>query len=140
MNSELNTRQWKLYNFLKARGDYYTKQIEIARRLRKFYYFNEAENFHDSQARLLMTKDIRQINESGTIQKIIISNSKGVKLSNEEEFIRYMHGEFGAIFRKLNRARTKAGKAARHGQGRIVFNTEREFVEAFIGTEQEAQL
>lgn len=136
MNNELNTRQWKLYNFLKARGNYYAKQIDVARSFSEYYYFDEKENFHDSQARLLMTKDIRAINDSGIIQKIIISNSKGIKLSTEDEFMRYIRSEFGAIFRKLNRTRRKAGKAARNGQGRIVFNTEREFVEAFIGGEE----
>lgn len=136
MNSELNTRQWRLYDFLKAQGDHYTKQVEIARALSDYYYFDEAENFHDTQARMTMTSDIRAINDSGVIQKIIISNSNGVKLSNEVEFMRYIRGEFGAIFRKLNRTRRKAGKAARNGQCRIVFNTEREFIEAFIGGEE----
>lgn len=136
MNNELNTRQWRLYDFLKAQGNHFTKQIEIARALSDYYYFDEAENFHDTQARMIMTSDIRAINDSGVIQKIVISNSSGVKLSSEDEFMRYIRGEFGAIFRKLKRARKKAGKAARHGQCRIVLNTEREFVEAFIGGEE----
>ena len=136
MQFELNTRQWKLYNLLKANGDQYIKQIEIARQLPEYYGEYEADKFHDSQARMLMTKDIRAINEASIIQKVVISNSQGIKLSNEKEFDHYIRAEFGAIFRKLTRTRTKAGKAARNGQGRIVFNSEREFVEAFIGTEE----
>lgn len=139
MQSELNSRQWRLYNCLKENGDQFIRQIEIARQLPQYYgEFTEA-NFHDSQARMLMTKDIRAINESGVIQKIIISSSKGIKLSNEAEFTQYIRAEFGAIFRKLSRTRIKAGKAARNMQGRIVFNSEREFIEAFIGGGEDPQ-
>lgn len=137
MQSQLNSRQWRLYNCLKENGDTYIKQIELAHRLPQYYGEFEKDNFHDSPARMLMTKDIRAINEAGIIQKIIISNSQGIKLSNEAEFNRYIRAEFGAIFRKLSRTRIKAGKAAHHKQGRIIFNTEREFVEAFIGGEED---
>lgn len=137
MENQLNSRQWKLYNLLKDNGDCFITQLEAARRLPQYYGEYEAEKFHDSPARMLMTKDIRAINEAGVIQKIIISSPKGIKLSNEAEFKRYIRAEFGAIFRKLTRTRTKAGKAARNGQGRIVFHTEREFVEAFLGGKEE---
>lgn len=57
MQSELNSRQWRLYNCLKENGDQFIRQVEIARQLPQYYgEFTEA-NFHDSQARMLMTKD-----------------------------------------------------------------------------------
>lgn len=137
MGNQLNSRQWKLYTILKDNGDCFIKQVEVARRLPQYYGEYEADKFHDSPARLLMTKDIRSINEAGVIQKIVISSPKGIKLSNEAEFKRYIRAEFGAIFRKLTRTRIKAGKAARNRQGRIVFNSERDFVEAFLGSKEE---
>ena len=87
--------------------------------------------FHDSAARHQLTKDIRAINQSEAIQKIIISNSKGVKIANREEFAQYISAEFAAIFRKLARTRQKARKAGLDGQMRIVLGNERDTIEAF---------
>ncbi|MEG2688259.1 MAG: hypothetical protein RSA24_03740 [Clostridia bacterium] len=133
MKTELNNRQWRLYDFLKSQGDKYTKQIEVAKNLEQFYGECSEDNFHDSKVRFLITSDIRFINQSGIIQKVIISNANGIKLSNEEEFDSYINAELSAIFRKLSRARIKLNKASKNNQGRIVFGGEREFIEAFIG-------
>ena len=132
MKSELNPRQWALYNLLKNNPDRYMTQIELAYLLREFYdttfYDN---NFHDSPTRHLLTKDIRAINNSEVIQKIIISNSKGVKIASSEEFARYINAEFASIFRKLERTRQKAKKAGLDGQMRIVLGRERDTIESF---------
>lgn len=132
MASELNARQWALYNLLKNNPDRYFTQIELAYGLREFYdtsFYNE--QFHDSATRHLLTKDIRAINKSDVIQKIIISNSKGVKIANREEFEKYINAEFASIFRKLARTRQKAKKAGLDGQMRIVLGRERDTIEAF---------
>jgi hypothetical protein len=88
-------------------------------------------NFHDSAARHLLTKDIRAINKSDVIQKIIISNSKGVKIASSAEFEQYINAEFASIFRKLARTRQKAKKAGLDKQMRIVLGNERDTIEAF---------
>ena len=132
MKSELNPRQWALYNLLKNNPDRYFTQIEIAYGLRDFYdtsFYND--QFHDSATRHLLTKDIREINNSDVIQKIIISTPKGVKIASSEEFEKYINAEFAAIFRKLARTRQKAKKAGLDGQMRIVLGCERDTVEAF---------
>ena len=132
--SELNERQWAVYNLLKNNPDKYLKQIDICLNLRHFYsaYASSSKPFHDSNARQLLTKDIRAINESGVIQKIIISNSKGVKIANEAEFEAYIKSEFAACFRKLQRIRQKARKAGLNGQMRFTFGGgERDTTEAF---------
>ena len=132
---ELNSRQWALYNFLKNNPDKVFKQIEIAFALSEFYpyEYNSINGipFHDSHARLVMTKDIQVINNSDVIQKIIISNSKGVKLANKEEFERYIKCEYAAVFRKLARTRNKARKGGLDAQMKITFGWERNTVEAF---------
>lgn len=135
MKSELNARQWAVYNLLKRNPDRYMTQQEIAYMLPD--YFSEEDYgfadvpFHDSNARHILTKDIRAINNSEAIQKIIISNSKGVKIASSEEFERYINAEFAAIFRKLARTRQKARKAGLDGQMRIVLGQERDTIEAF---------
>ena len=137
MRSELNARQWALYNLLKNNPDSYMTQWDIARKLKDFYAPNmgfwdcEYDTFHDSAARHMLTNDIRAINKSEVIQKIIISTSKGVKIASQEEFAKYINAEFASIFRKLARTRQKAKKAGLDGQMRIVLGSERDTIEAF---------
>ena len=88
-------------------------------------------DFHDSAARLRLTMDIRAINKSAVIQKIIISNRRGVKIASSAEFAQYINAEFAAIFRKLERTRQKARKAGFDGQMRLVLDGERDTIEAF---------
>ena len=132
MKSELNDRQWAVYNLLKNNPDRYLTQMSIVYALKDFYdmsFYND--QFHDSNARHTLTKDIRTINKSAVIQKVIISCSKGVKIANKEEFEKYINAEFAAIFRKLARTRQKAKKAGLDGQMRIVLGTERDTIEAY---------
>lgn len=130
MKSELNARQWALYNFLKNNPDCVFTQKEIAERLGG-EYAADVKDYHSSRARVLMTKDIREINNSDIIQKIIISNNHGVKLASREEFEKYINAEYAAIFRKLARTRKKAMKGGLNGQIRFTFGNERDTVEAF---------
>lgn len=132
MNSELNSRQWALYNYLKNRPDEYITQREICFDLRTWYPTAFADDkFHDSRARIMLTLDIRAINESDVIQKVIISNHNGVKIANSAECEKYINAEYASIFRKLSRTRKKERKCGLDGQMRIVFGAERDTVEAF---------
>lgn len=128
----MNKRQFALYNYLKEQGDKWTFQEEIARNLVEWYYFKSGENFHNSNARLLMTKDIRAINDDPVIQKIIISSPRGIKLANETEFNAYIKGQYKSVFSKLKRIRQKERKASLDGQTRLVFKSERDCIEAFL--------
>lgn len=129
----LTPRQWALYNFLKERGDKWTTQLDIACSLSEHYDTNfSKDNFHNSRARLQMTMDIRALNDSDVIQKIIMSSSKGVKIANESEFDKYIGREINAAVRRLMRAKRKAEKGNRDGQMRLVLNKERDTIEAFL--------
>ncbi|MGN0768696.1 MAG: helix-turn-helix domain-containing protein [Christensenellales bacterium] len=138
MKSELNSRCWALYNYLKERGDEWTYQATAAAEIDEYNYDGNEDFslFHDSAARHLMTADIRAINDSGVIQKIIISSSKGIKLANSEEFDRYIRKEIMAAVRRLMRAKRKAEKGSRDGQMRITFGSERDTVKAFIDSDK----
>lgn len=131
MSSNLNSRQWALYNLLKNNPDKYIKQSDICKRLTEHFPIYYGDNFHDSKARLLLTNDIRALNNSDIIQKIIISNKHGVKIANKAEFEQYISGQFAAVFRKLERTRKKALKAGLDGQMRITVGQERDTTEAF---------
>lgn len=132
MKGELNQRQWAVYDLLKNNPDRFLTQLEIVYSLPNYYdtSFTDAQ-FHDSNARHLLTKDIRTINKSEVIQKIIISSGRGIKIASQEEFAKYINAEFASIFRKLARTRQKAKKAGLDGQMRIVLGSERDTIEAF---------
>ena len=137
--SELNARQWRLYNHLKENGDTWEKQREIARSLPDFYPIREGQPFHDSSGRLLMTKDIQEINKSDKIQKIIISSAQGVKLANKEEALRFISCKFSQVFDSLERVRKLERKAGLDGQLRLVFGREREIIKAFTDYTREGE-
>ena len=138
--SELNSRQWALYNALKEQGDEWKVQAEIATLIPEYNYDGSEDwrLFHDSPARHLMTADIRAINESAVIQKVIISSGKGIKIANKDEFDRYIRKEISAAVRRLLRAKLKAKKGGLDGQTRITFGEyERDTIKAFIDSDKD---
>lgn len=140
MQNELNSRQWALYNALKEQGDKWRVQAEVATLIPEYHYDGNEDwrLFHDSPARHLMTADIRAINESAVIQKIIISSGKGIKIANKEEFDRYIRKEIMASVRRLLRAKLKAKKGNLDGQTRITFGQyERDTIKAFIDSDKD---
>lgn len=138
MKSDLTPRQWALYNFLKDRGDQWTFQASAAAEIPEYDYDGNEDFslFHDSAARGQMTADIRAINDSNVIQKVIISSRSGVKIANEEEFNRYIGKEIKAAVRRLLRAKRKAAKGNLNGQTRIVFGSERDTIKSFLDSDK----
>lgn len=127
----LNIRQTALYNYLLDRGNQWTLQEQVATELFEWYYYTK-DDFHNSNARLIMTKDIRAINESESCPKIIISSPNGIKLATEKEFNRYIKSEYVSVFKKLKRIRQKERKGQLNGQSRLVFKNERDTIESFL--------
>lgn len=129
--SKLIKRQLELYTYLLDNVNRYVSEMEIAINL---YGYGKVElnKFHDSAERTMLTNDIRAINESFEVDKIILSTHKGIKIASECEIRGYLRKEYASIFRKLNRARIKSKKAGLDKQKRFT-ETEEEFIEAFIG-------
>ena len=127
----LNGRQLTLYRYLIRQGDRWRKQEDIAAELFLWYPFGNG-NFHDSTARMLMTKDIQAINESDEIQKVIISGKRGIKLANREEFSRYIKRQYSSVFRRLKRIRAKERKGHLDGQSYFVYETDQDVINAFL--------
>ena len=112
-------RQKRLFNYLKKRGNHFTLQQTIADALPKFYPYDNRYNFHDSRARMIMTKDIQKINDSSEYEKIIISSAQGIKLSTKKEFEGYINSQFASVFARLKRVRRKAEKGRMDGLRKI---------------------
>lgn len=132
--SELNNRQIALYNFLLQRNNVWTYQEDIAKALPDYYApIEETTDYHNTRERHLMTKDIRVINDSDVIQKVIISNpNRGIKIATEAEWQECIKREYISVFNKLKRIRKKERKGALNNQTRLVFKSERDTIEAFL--------
>lgn len=130
----LNSRQFALYRHLKDKGDTWTTQEQLARELKDFYFDNDLDKpFHDRRVRMLMTVDIRAINESEYIHKPILSTARGVKLANEAEFDKFIASNINSAVRRLKRLKKLASKANLNGQYRIKMSQyQKEIYESFI--------
>ena len=124
-----------LYEFLIEQGDQWTETLDVYNNLCEFYGGEEQEmylssdEFHNTAERILITNDIRYINESVHFQKIIISGKKGVKIANEKEAERYIRNMYSAVFRRLKRVRAIEKKASRNGQITLDYLTIKSFLE-----------
>ena len=128
--SELTTRQWKLYEFLKSQEDW-VKQEHISSLLPEYSVTEKDTPFHDTMARLNITNDIRAIKKSDVIQKIIISSGKGVKIATQDDFGIYFDHKLKALKKQMKLLYKQLKKAQLNNQTRIVYNSERDFIEAF---------
>ena len=141
---KLTPRQWHLYDLLKDNSNQFLT-IETIYNHFKLNYPNEyskpEENtvWNNSSTRRLITRDIQQINNNETIQKIIIFNTKlGIKLATEEEFWDYERKEKAKILSMLKRHYTKVNKAKSNGQMKLPIDEyARNIIEAFVKGENE---
>ena len=127
--SELTPRQWKLYEFLKSQNDW-VKQEHISSSLPDLYGTDKTP-FHDTMARLNITNDIRAIKKSDIIQKIVISTTKGVKIATQDDFGIYFDRKLKSLKKQMKLLYKQLKKAQLNNQTRIVYNSERDFIEAF---------
>lgn len=132
----LQKRHFRLYDYLKSKGDQWTTQYEIVSDLKEFYGEIDCENFHDSTTRHQLTKDIRVINEDDYLPKPILSGGRGVKIANEQEFDIYIGSNINAVIRRLNRLKKLARKGNNDNQYRLKLSEyQKEVYEAFIDKE-----
>jgi len=87
-------------------------------------------------ARMHITNDIRAIKNSDVIQKIVISTTKGVKIANAEEFDEWFKRKAISLKKQMKLLYKQLKKAQLNNQTRIVYNSERDFIEAFKEVER----
>lgn len=138
MKNELNSRQWALYNHLKERGDNWVSQWQICCSVEEYACLDcgGKDKFHDSPARHTLTNDIRAINKSNVIQKIILSSPKGIKLASESDFDIYIRSQYAALWRRKERLDKIAKKGRKDGQMKMVFGAERDTVKSFLDSDK----
>ena len=124
---ELTTRQWQLYKYLKLHyePDKFISKKELADALG--YSWNEKSDRNGRD----IESDVAALNEDETIQKVIISSSKGYKIANKEEAFDWLHKDWISILKAIKRHMFKRRKCRLNKRMRIVFNSERDTIEAF---------
>lgn len=124
----LNKRQWILYRYLKKRykDNKYISKKEICTDLKNYSY-------NENETRLCRTieSDVRTINESDEIQKIIVSNHEGYKIGNKEEVEQYLNRRFNRDYENIKLNWKLAKKVSLDKQMRLTFGNERDVIETY---------
>ena len=120
-------RQEALYRFLLSRGDRWSS-MDMATSFVTQYPAYFGENYHNSNARRLLTSDIQEINVSRDYDCIIISGTRGIKLATEEEYERFVNAELKEIFDKRRRVK----KVIKKGRRNMQLDMEGKIAEAFL--------
>lgn len=132
----LNTRQWKLYEYLKKNSDRYVNREEILNDavLRAYYPLSKnTTQKNDRYDMRMLTADIQELKNDGTIQVVILSNkSKGIKIASEEEYYQSLLNEKISLLKRLSLNYKQMSKASLNNQQRVVLNHEKSVIESFI--------
>lgn len=100
---EFHNRWMKQSEVLEAMGDFYPP-------------VKQGVDIHNSLARRLLTKDIQEINESQTLNRIIVHGHRGIKVATEEEATKYLHNQYRETLSKLKRIHKMEKKMELNGQ------------------------
>ena len=113
-------RQWKLYDFLKNHMDEYLSIVDI---MKQTNLYND---------RRLLTRDLQVIKTNPTINRILITSRKGIKLATtKEEADEYLEQEKIEILSRLKRYFQQAHQIELDQQKQIVWNSEKDTIEVF---------
>lgn len=119
---KMETRQWKLYEFLKENMDKYLSREEI---------MDQSGLYENENARLL-TSDLQAIKNNPTIKRILITSRMGIKIAEtKEEANKYFEKEESEVLSRLKRLINQKKQYGLDHQMQIVFNSEKDCVEVF---------
>ena len=117
----METRIYRLYDFLKGQHDYLSRQ-EI---------MDLSGLYPDNNARLL-TSDLQAIKKYPDIKRIVITSRKGIKIAEtKEEANEYLEREKIEVLKRLSLYYSQAKQYGLDKQAQIVWNSEKEIVEVF---------
>lgn len=118
----MNTRQWKLYEFLKEQMDHYLSRKAIMR----------LSGLYEEETSRTLTHDLQVIKENPTINRILITSRKGIKIAKtKEEADEYLEREKIETLSRLKRYFIQSKQYGLDNQTQIVFNAEKDTIEVF---------
>lgn len=122
----MNELDQALYNILLENKDRFLTQEEVWRKLYPQAYC--PNNFHDTNERHILTRQINRLNRSYDFEGIILSTSKGIKLATEIEAIKQLKSIYAMACKKLKYAREIEKKINRDGQFDLDLNEYHSFL------------
>ena len=94
----ITQRQESLYNLLIECKNWVSKEYIVVSLPKEYQRFSEYSNDHNSTAYSQIRNDVRALNESSDIEKIIVSSPKGYKIATQEEAKEYIQKRFKRDF------------------------------------------
>jgi hypothetical protein len=135
--TELNERQKAVYAHLQMLNGETIKLKDLCEELS--YQFSEfvtksKVNFNNTNARRVLTADIRKISNSDMVDKFVVSNGNGVALATETTYIEELSREKKKILKMLSLYWKKVEKLKRNHQFVINFDNQeaREEIESLL--------
>lgn len=126
----LNNRQLKLYNYLLNKEDW-VNRIDILRDLAEDYEFHDFGDLYHNASAVLLTSDIRVLNNSSDVRKLIIHNSKkGIKIATREEARDFLRKDYAENLKRMQKHHFLQEKLYKDGQGSMQGETI-QFLETF---------
>jgi len=141
--NKLTPRQWKLYEFLKLQEEEMTQEVFLQNYelwLLKnneqnkysydyFYEFREEKPYVNMTSGREMRKDIEVLRNNDLIQKVILKTKIA---ETEEEAIEYLKKKRIRALKVLKAYWKDVKRLEKHHQKRLVFNHERDTIEALL--------
>ena len=131
-NNDLNSRQWKLYNWLVTQ-DRLVSLNEIYDNFEIDYpdYRKERCTWANSSARRQITDDLNAIANSKCIYRVLIRSVNGIGFLSEEETEAFMKNEHIRILKEMTTFHHQVRKMKLNNQLRLTFANEREMIESY---------
>lgn len=146
--TKLTPRQWKLYDFLKKQKNEYRNQESMLEAYEdwlqesflthkySYGYFDEKAldvHYSDMTSGRNFRKDLRALRLEPTIQKVICQKKIAETVEEAET---YLEKKLNKILRELKIYHAEKKKLEKHLQTRLVFNQEKEIIEAVRGADE----
>jgi hypothetical protein len=123
----VNERQLQLYNYLLNRNDW-ANRVDILNDLKDLYDYEPNGNLYKNTSAARLTKDIKALNNSPDIRKLIIYNSQlGIKIAEKDEAKDFLMKSFADSIRRMQKYHFLQDKLNKDGQATI----EDKVIEAF---------
>lgn len=116
----LNERQLKLYNYLLNRSSW-ANRIDILNDLQEDYNFVDNGNLYRNNSAKLLTQDIKVLNNSSEVRKLVIYNSKlGIKIADPDEAREFLMRDYASNMKRLQKHHFLQDKLNKDGQVALV--------------------
>ena len=126
----INQRQLNLYNYL-LNQEGWVNRIDILRALAVDYNFHDFGDLYHNPSAVLLTSDIRALNNSSEVRKLIIHNSKrGIKIATKDEAREFLRKDQVENIKRMQKHYFLQEKLYKDGQGSMQGETI-QFLETF---------